>query len=89
MNTLHMVASNARPRRSRRPGIEDMTHDSLHSAVSSGLTVGRRVRLGVVVGEVIGYNIACFGQFVGATYPLLVKTELGFVKCGLDEVAPI
>jgi len=89
MNTLHMVTSNAQPRRPRRPGIEDMTHDSLHSAVRRGLTVGRQVRLGIVVGEVIGYNIACFGQFVGATYPLLVKTELGLVKCGLDEVAPI
>jgi uncharacterized membrane-anchored protein YhcB (DUF1043 family) len=58
------------------------------AAVTRGLTVGRRVKIGMVRGIVIGYNIARRGRFPGLRYPLLVKTELGTAKFGLDEVIP-
>jgi hypothetical protein len=58
------------------------------AAVTRGLTVGRQVKIGLVRGIVIGYNIARGGRFPGLRYPLLVKTELGTAKFGLDEVIP-
>jgi hypothetical protein len=60
----------------------------VHTAVLCGLVVGRPVRVGAVCGIVIGYNIARSGEFPGTRYPLLVKTELGTAKFGLDEVMP-
>lgn len=57
-------------------------------ATKRGLTVGRRVKVGLVRGVVIGYNIARRGRFPGMRYPLLVKTELGTAKFGLEEVQP-
>ena len=36
--------------------------------------------------DVVGYNIASIGQFVGTAYPLVVRTALGVTKCGVDEV---
>jgi hypothetical protein len=57
------------------------------SAIVKGYVIGRRVLLGTVPGTVIGYNIARFGRFRGATYPLLVRTAFGVAKCGLDELA--
>jgi hypothetical protein len=73
----------------------DRTHQSavalgqsIHAAVTRGLVVGRRVKIGLVRGIVIGYNIARRGRFPGLRYPLLVKTELGTAKFGLDEVIP-
>jgi hypothetical protein len=60
----------------------------VHAAVLRGLAVGRPVRMGTVQGIVIGYNIARDGDFPGTRYPLLVKTELGTAKFGLDEVMP-
>lgn len=61
---------------------------AIHAAVRCGLVVGRRVKIGLVRGIVIGYNIARRGRFPGMRYPLLVKTELGTAKFGLDEVIP-
>ncbi|MBU1236462.1 MAG: hypothetical protein KJ634_10675 [Gammaproteobacteria bacterium] len=60
----------------------------VHSAVCHGLAIGRAVKIGAVRGVVIGYNIARDGNFPGTRYPLLVKTELGVAKFGLDEVKP-
>ncbi len=60
----------------------------VHTAVGRGLTIGRQVKLGVVRGIVIGYNIARRGTYPGTRFPLLVKTELGIAKCGLEEVVP-
>lgn len=62
---------------------------AVHAAVGRGLVVGRQVKIGVVRGIVIGYNIAHRGRYPGTRYPLLVKTELGVAKCGLDEVVPV
>lgn len=59
----------------------------IHAAARHGLTIGRTVKIGTVCGIVIGYNIARRGRFPGARYPLLVKTELGTGKFGVDEVA--
>ncbi|MCP5231189.1 MAG: hypothetical protein R3E45_09270 [Rhodocyclaceae bacterium] len=56
-------------------------------AIRSGYGIGRKVRVGHVDGEVVGYNIGNFGRFNGATFPLVIETEFGAVKCSLDEVA--
>ena len=58
----------------------------IHTATRRGLIIGRAVRIGVVRGIVIGYNIARLGRFPGTRYPLLVETELGTTKAGLEEV---
>jgi hypothetical protein len=60
----------------------------VHTAMLRGLAVGSQVRMGTVQGIVIGYNIARDGAYPGTLYPLLVKTELGTAKFGLDEVIP-
>ena len=60
----------------------------VHAAVQRGLAVGRTVKIGTVRGIVIGYNISRNGNYPGTRYPLLVKTELGTAKFGLDEVMP-
>jgi hypothetical protein len=58
----------------------------IHLAVRRGLTIGSAVKIGLVRGIVIGYNIAGRGRYPGLRYPLLIKTELGIAKFGLDEV---
>jgi hypothetical protein len=60
----------------------------IHLATQRGIVVGRMVKIGSVRGILIGYNIARAGKFPGAEYPLLVRTELGTAKFGLDEVVP-
>jgi hypothetical protein len=60
----------------------------VHLAMLRGLVIGRLVKIGTVRGIVIGYNISRDGKFPGTEYPLLVKTELGTAKFGLDEVMP-
>jgi len=60
----------------------------IHAAVMDGLIIGRTVKIGMVRGIVIGYNISRRGRYPGTHYPLLVKTELGIAKFGLDEVLP-
>jgi hypothetical protein len=53
-----------------------------------GLAIGRQVKIGTVRGIIIGYNIAQAGEYPGTRFPLLVKTELGTAKFGIDEVMP-
>ncbi len=60
--------------------------DAIRSAQAAGLHIGQPVCLGVVRGVVLGYNIARRGRFPGASFPLLVATGLGAVKCRLEEV---
>lgn len=84
----------AKERKGSRPGKSRQEPESLgevigsavHAAMSSGFVVGREVLVGNVPGIVVGYNIASFGQFVGNTFPLVVRTALGVTKCGVDEV---
>jgi hypothetical protein len=59
---------------------------AVSTAITRGFVVGREVLVGSIPGIVVGYNIASFGQFVGNTYPLVVRTALGVTKCGVDEV---
>jgi hypothetical protein len=59
---------------------------AVRSALRRGYRVGRRVRIGRIEGCVIGYNIAAYGRYVGADYPLLVATDLGVAKCRLEEL---
>jgi hypothetical protein len=61
----------------------------IHLATQRGIVVGRMVKIGTVRGILIGYNISRDGKFPGTEYPLLVKTELGTAKFGLDEVVPV
>lgn len=56
-------------------------------AINRGFVVGREVLVGSIPGIVVGYNIACFGQFVGNAYPLVVRTALGVTKCAMEEVS--
>jgi hypothetical protein len=84
----------AKERKGSRPG--KVHHDSakpdrsigaaVNSAIKKGYVVGREVLVGNVPGLVVGYNIACFGSFVGNAYPLVVRTALGVTKCTVDEV---
>lgn len=60
---------------------------AVSAAIGRGFVVGQEVLLGSIPGIVVGYNIASFGQFVGAAYPLVVRTALGVTKCGVDEVS--
>lgn len=64
-------------------GVEQAVTHAIHA----GYGIGQRVRIGHVYGEVIAYNIGNFGSFNGALYPLVIETEFGPVKCGLDELA--
>ncbi|HTY04287.1 MAG TPA: hypothetical protein VMC81_11220 [Rhodocyclaceae bacterium] len=61
---------------------------AVRQAVQRGLGVGRTVKIGTVRGIVIGYNIARDGNFPGTRFPLLIRTELGVAKFGLNEVVP-
>jgi len=63
--------------------------DSVQRAVCSRRGIGRAVSIGWVRGIVIGYNIAPDGAFPGDRFPLLVETEFGTGKFGLDEVTAI
>ena len=56
-------------------------------AIRTGYRVGQPVRIGRVAGRVVGYNIGAHGLFRGARYPVLVETELGFIKCSEQELA--
>jgi hypothetical protein len=62
--------------------------EQVHLAMRRGLAIGRPVKIGTVRGIVIGYNITRDGNFPGTQFPLLVMTELGTAKFGLDEVMP-
>ncbi len=57
-------------------------------AIRAGYRIGRQVRIGQISGQVVGYNIGAFGSFSGASFPLLVSTDLGLVKCSENELAP-
>ncbi len=59
---------------------------AVQEAIARGFVVGSQVRIGKVAGIVVGFNIASFGQFLGADYPLLVYTPLGISKCAMAEV---
>jgi len=59
---------------------------AVQKAMKLGFITGRRVFIGEVEGTVVGYNIASFGQFLGAIYPLVIRTPLGVTKCSLREV---
>ncbi|MBP7483502.1 MAG: hypothetical protein KA788_13275 [Lacunisphaera sp.] len=56
-------------------------------AIKQGFVVGREVLVGNIPGIVVGYNIAAVGTFLGNSYPLVVRTELGVTKCALKEVS--
>lgn len=69
-------------RRPRPPRFETI----VQAAMRRGFVVGREVLIGDVPGIIAGYNIAGFGRFIGAAYPLVVRTELGVAKCHPDEL---
>ena len=59
---------------------------SVQTAIRRGFVVGREVLVGKIPGIVVGYNIGGFGRFVGAMYPLVIRTALGITKCSPDEL---
>jgi hypothetical protein len=69
-------------RRPRPPRFETL----VQAAMRRGFVVGREVMIGDIPGVVVGYNIAGFGRFIGAAYPLVIRTELGVAKCHPDEI---
>lgn len=72
-----------RPAGARRaPGSPDA---AIQNAIRRGYVIGREVMIGKIPGIVVGYNIGAFGRYVGAAYPLVVRTALGVTKCAPDE----
>jgi hypothetical protein len=69
------------PRRRKVP-----FESAVQSAMHRGFVIGREVLVGKVPGIVVGYNIGGFGRFVGAIYPLVIRTAMGITKCSPDEV---
>lgn len=59
---------------------------AVQAAIRKGLVVGCEVLIGKIPGIVVGYNISGYGRFVGATYPVVVRTALGVAKCRSDEL---
>lgn len=74
-------------RQPHHPASPDGVEVAISHAIHAGYCVGRDVLVGHVAGRVVGYNIGHYGSFNGERYPLLVKTEFGVAKCGLNEVA--
>lgn len=68
--------------RRRRVPLESAVQAAMHR----GFVVGREVLVGKIPGIVVGYNIGGFGRFIGAAYPLVVRTALGIAKCNPDEL---
>ena len=77
----HSSPSGSLPRRRRVP-----FESAVQSAMHRGFVIGREVLVGKVPGVVVGYNIGGFGRFVGAIYPLVIRTAMGITKCSPDEV---
>jgi hypothetical protein len=61
--------------------------NAVRVAIQGGYRIGRQVSIGSIEGRIIGYNIAAYGRYVGADYPLLVATDLGVAKCRAEELA--
>jgi hypothetical protein len=55
-------------------------------AIKRGFRPGCRVTLGTVSGKIIGFNIAAFGNYAGAQFPVLVDTGFGLAKCAPEEL---
>lgn len=64
-----------------------IVRSAVRAAIGRGYLVGRHVMVGNVPGAIVGYNIACFGRYLGSVYPLVVRTALGVTKCRLDELS--
>jgi hypothetical protein len=75
-------------RRGQPPGTGTSSElaGAVRRAMRRGFRIGRLVSIGSIDGRIIGYNIAAYGRFVGAEYPLLVATDLGVAKCRPDEL---
>lgn len=59
------------------------------AAARGGFVVGREVMIADIPGLIVGYNIAGFGRFLGAAYPLVVRTEQGVIMAHPDQLALI
>jgi len=70
-----------------RQKLGKVIESAVHAAIARGFVIGREVLVGRIPGIVVGYNIANFGRFVGAAYPLVVRTAMGVTKCSLDELS--
>jgi len=85
MQALHVISGDRR-RKARRTASAACAAAAVRAAMRAGFHVGRPVRIGSVDGRVIGYNIAAYGRYVGAAFPLLVATPLGIAKCRAEEL---
>lgn len=81
--TPNPPAANQPPARRRRSIPLEF---AVQTAIRRGFVVGREVLVGKIPGIVVGYNIGGFGRFVGAAYPLVIRTALGITKCSADEL---
>ncbi len=83
MSARHPFSDLANPApRARRTAPEA----AVQAAIRRGFVVGREVLVGKIPGIVVGYNIGGFGRFVGAAYPVVVRTALGVAKCTPEEL---
>lgn len=64
-----------------------LCRESVQHAKDAGFAIGAKVVLGHVSGVVIGFNIGRHCLFPGHTFPLLVATAQGILKCSAKEVS--
>lgn len=79
---INQSAKNRAHTARRERGIES----AVRAAILNGFVIGREVFLERVPGIVVAYNITSFGHFIGAAYPLVVRTAYGVTKCRLVDV---
>jgi hypothetical protein len=80
-----LFASSYPVRRPKPPSFDAL----VKAAKCKGFVIGREVLLGEQPGLIVGYNIAGFGRFLGAAYPLVVRTEQGVSMVHPDQLALI
>ena len=59
---------------------------AIAGAIKRGFKLGRQVAIGAVTGKIVGFNIAAFGDYAGAHFPLLIVTGFGLAKCAPEEL---
>ena len=84
MGRLHAIAGDSGP--GGRGGYTQCLAQAIQAAKALGFVAGVQVLIGSVEGRVVGHNIARSGRYAGYSYPVVVMTDLGVVKCSLEEL---
>jgi hypothetical protein len=85
MNALNCIAGTGQA--GRQQGIPAKAIEmAVAGAIKRGFKPGCSVAIGAIAGKIVGFNIAAFGNYAGAHFPLLVVTGFGLAKCAPDEL---